>query len=212
MRWQTAQGPQRNQHRRQGTQRNAHHHWCRGVVGKHANHTHARRRRDHLDRAQQGRRRASYRTVILQGQHAGCRQQQAEKTETDEQQCHHHGQAVAPHQGDSQHRHHRRHGHHRTADHPRQAKARTQARGKLAHGEERRGVEGKAQAELRGRQAVVLDVHERRAADEHKKGGQAKPADHRQPDKHRVAQQCAVAADGRAEGLAQAPLGRVGFG
>ena len=82
----------------------------------------------------------------------------------------------------------------------------------MAHGKERCRVQGKAQAELRGRQAEIFDIHKRRATDKHKERGQPEAADHRQAGKHRITQQRAVAAKRIAQVFPQAPLGGMGFG
>ncbi len=149
--------------------------------------------------------------MVFQGQYPGRRQQQPEKTEADKQQRHHQRQAIDPQRGERQQGHDRCHARHRPANQRREAEACTQARGQLAQGKKRRRVEGKAQAELRWREPVVLDVNEWRAADEHEERRKAKTAHYRQPGKHRITQQRAVAAERIAQGLAQAAFGGVGF-
>jgi hypothetical protein len=158
------------------------HHGQRPAVGEQAHHRHGQRAREHLQRAQQRRGRAGNGAVHFERQHAGGRNHQAHEARGDEVQRNQHPHAVAARGEVDEHRDHgRAAAHHAELDEVDQPVALAQRTRELRGPDEGRRVHAEGHAVQRGRQAVVVDHHERRIGQVGEEARHREAADEHQP-------------------------------
>lgn len=166
------EGDPAQHHPQQRASGHSHHHGQRFAIGKQAHNAHGGCAGQHLQGAQQGGCRAGDRAMLFQRQHRGGGYHQPHERAGTKVQADQHRQVITARQVvQQQGRHHRARGRGRRLYHPHHAKALTQRGGELGGADERRRVNPKSQAVLRGRKPIVVDEHKGRARQIHKKTG-----------------------------------------